>query len=53
MFLMVVAVLTVRVFIDIFSPGQEHCHWLVLVHIRVIISVTRLDINDGIDLTIP
>ena len=30
-----VTVLTVLVFLDIFPPGQEGCHWLVLVRIRV------------------
>ena len=32
-------------------PGQERCHWLVFLSIRV--SVTKLDINDGVDLTTP
>ena len=51
MFPLVVTVLTVLVFFDIFPPEQERCHWLVLVRIRV--SVTYLDVNDSADLTIP
>ena len=51
MFLLVVAVLTVLVFFDIFPPGLERCHWLLLARIHV--SVTKLDINDGVKFTIP
>ena len=49
--MLVVIVLTVLVFIDLFSPGQDHCHWFVFVRIRV--RVTKFDVNDVIDLTIP
>ena len=51
MFPLVVVVLTVIVFLDPFLPDQELCHWLVLVRIRV--SITNIDVNDGVDLTIP
>ena len=44
-------VLTVLVLVDLFPPGQERCHWLLLVRIRV--SVTRFDVNDGVNLMIP
>ena len=50
MLLLVVSVFTALVFIDIFPPGQEWCHLLVLVPIRT--SITKLDINDGVKLTI-
>ena len=51
MFPLVVAVLTMLVFLDLLPPGQERWRWLVLVHIHV--SVTYLDINNGVNLTIP
>ena len=51
MFPLVVTVLTVLVFLDLSLPGQERCHWMVLVRIRL--SVTKLDVNDGVDLNIP
>ena len=51
MFPLVVAVLTVLVFLDLLPPGQDYCHWLVLV--RISISVTKLDVNDGFNLAIP
>ena len=45
-----VTVLVVLVFLDPFPPVQERCHWVVLVCIRV--SVTKIDVNDGVDPTI-
>ena len=51
MVLLVMAVLTVFFFLDIFPPNQERCHCFVLLHIRI--SVTKFDANDGVDLTIP
>ena len=50
MFLLVVTVLTVLVIIGPFPPGQESYHWLVHVHLHVI--VTKFDVNDGVGLTI-
>ena len=50
MFLLVVIVLTVLVFLDILPPDKERCHCVVLVRIRV--SITKLDVNDGVNLTI-
>ena len=50
MFLLVVTVLTAIVFLDIFPPVQERCHWFVIIRIRV--SVTKFDVNNGIKLTI-
>ena len=47
MFPLVVTVLTVLVFLDIFPPGQELCHWIVIVNICV--SISNLDFNDGVD----
>ena len=51
MFPLVVTVLTMLVFLDLFPPGQERCNWFVLVRIRV--SVTNFDVNNGVSLTIP
>ena len=48
---MVVAVLKLLVFIDIFPLIQELCHWLILVGIRI--SVTKFFVNDGLSLLIP
>ena len=48
--MLVVTVLTVLVFLDFFTPGQEWCHWIVPVRIRI--SITNLDSNDGVNLTI-
>ena len=50
-FPLVVTVLTMLISIDIFSPIQEHCHWFILVGIRI--SVAKFYINDGFDLSIP
>ena len=50
-FPLVMAVLTVLVFLDLLSPGHECYHWFVLVRIRV--RVTKLDVNDGVNLMIP
>ena len=44
-------VLTVLVFLDIFLHSHGRCHWFILVRIRV--SVTKFDVNYGVDLTIP
>ena len=49
--MLVITVLTVFVFLDLFPPGQERFHWFVLVCIRI--SVTKFGVNDGINLTIP
>ena len=51
MFLLFVKFLTLLVFLDLFPPGKERCHWLILVRIRVRIS--KFDVNDGNELTIP
>ena len=51
MFLLVVAVLMVLVLFDSLEPGQERCHWFILLGIRV--SVTKFDVSDGVGLTIP
>ena len=51
MFQLVVTVLTVLLFLDLFPPGQEFCHWFVLV--RMSVSVTKFYVNDGVKLTIP
>ena len=48
---LVMTVLTVLVFLDLFPSGQERCHWFVLLHIRV--NVTKFDVNDDVDLKIP
>ena len=45
-----VTVLTVLVFLDLFSPGQERCHWFIFVCIHI--SVAKFDVNDGVDLTV-
>ena len=51
MFPLIVAVLTVLIFLDSFQPIQDCLHWLIFVGIRV--SVNRFDVNDGTSLSIP
>ena len=51
MFPLVVIVLTVLAFLDIFSPDQDLCHWTVLV--LVLVCVSYFEVNDGVKLTIP
>ena len=50
-FPLVVTVITMLVFLDIFPPVQERCRWFVLVRIHV--SITKFELNDGVNLTIP
>ena len=50
LFLLAVTVLTVLVFFS-FRPSQELFHWLVFV--RICTSISKIDVNYGIDLTIP
>ena len=44
-------VLTELIFLDILPLRQERYHWLILVRIRV--SVTKIDVNDCVELKIP
>ena len=50
-FPLVVEVLTVLVFLDLLPLGQDRCHWIIFVRIRI--RVSKFDVNDGVDLTIP
>ena len=51
MFLLIVAVLTVLIFLASFSPIQELHHWLIPVVIRV--SIANFYLNYGVILLIP
>ena len=48
---LVMTVITVLVFLDLFPSSQERCHWFILVHIYI--SVSKFDINDGVNFAIP
>ena len=51
MFPLIVAVLTVLIFLDSFPPRQELHHWVILVGTRV--SIAKFDVHDGVSLLIP
>ena len=51
MFPLVVTVLIVLVFLVSFPLSQDRCHWLIIV--GICISVTKFDVNDGLNLSIP
>ena len=49
--LLILAVLTLLIFIDSLPPRQERRHWLILGGIHV--SVVKFYVNDGVSLLIP